>query len=202
MSNRREYAGTGDCSEREVVEEVFAYLLARSHHNGEGPRWELWAGIDPRIASHDLRRWFVITLLDTGVDVSRVYRLVGHAPCPEHASTRPAQARELGCHRCAARGVDVRRTERAGDGEPRCRRESGATSWNHLSICLGELTCVLRGAAFGRLGEPIRDDGTTRDASSTLKNYPKKGITMRDRQFHIRISKHHSASLRGLRGSG
>ncbi len=36
-------------------------------------------GIDPPIAPHDLRRWFVTTLLETGVDVFQVARLVGHA---------------------------------------------------------------------------------------------------------------------------
>ena len=37
-------------------------------------------GIDPPVAPHDLRRWFVTTLLETGVDVFQVARLVGHAP--------------------------------------------------------------------------------------------------------------------------
>ena len=32
-----------------------------------------------RSAPHDLRRWFVTTLLETGVDVFQVARLVGHA---------------------------------------------------------------------------------------------------------------------------
>ena len=37
------------------------------------------AGVDPPIAPHDLRRWFVTTLLEAGVDVFQVARLVGHA---------------------------------------------------------------------------------------------------------------------------
>lgn len=36
-------------------------------------------GLDPPIAPHDLRRWFVTSLLDSGVDVFQVARLVGHA---------------------------------------------------------------------------------------------------------------------------
>ena len=36
------------------------------------------AGIDPAIAPHDLRRWFVDSLLENGVDVFQVMRSVGH----------------------------------------------------------------------------------------------------------------------------
>ena len=36
------------------------------------------AGVDPVIAPHDLRRWFVTSLLESGVDVFQVARLVGH----------------------------------------------------------------------------------------------------------------------------
>ena len=37
------------------------------------------AGVNPVIAPHDLRRWFVSSLLDSGVDVFQVARAVGHA---------------------------------------------------------------------------------------------------------------------------
>ena len=37
------------------------------------------AGVEPVIAPHDLRRWFVTSLLESGVDVFQVARLVGHA---------------------------------------------------------------------------------------------------------------------------
>lgn len=38
----------------------------------------LEAGIDPVLAPHDLRRWYVTTLLEYGVDVFQVSRAVGH----------------------------------------------------------------------------------------------------------------------------
>ncbi len=37
------------------------------------------AGVTPAIAPHDLRRWFVTSLLTSGVDVFQVSRAVGHA---------------------------------------------------------------------------------------------------------------------------
>lgn len=36
------------------------------------------AGVDPVISPHDLRRWYVSSLLDSGVDVFQVMRSVGH----------------------------------------------------------------------------------------------------------------------------
>jgi site-specific recombinase XerD len=36
-------------------------------------------GIDDRVTPHELRRWFVSTLLDSGVDIFSVSRVVGHS---------------------------------------------------------------------------------------------------------------------------
>ena len=60
----------GHLTDRPLSDHQFWKLLGRRCEQ---------AGVTPVIAPHDLRRWFVTSLLTSGVDVFQVSRAVGHA---------------------------------------------------------------------------------------------------------------------------